>query len=238
MTYKKLTTTALTLAFLASSASMAFAGGSSNGTSNCQLVYGGGQVCNQNVTFTINKLVQEPNSNGVFVDNVTVNDPNKYTPGQTVVYKIRVQNTANKELDNIKVTDTLPQFVTFVSGNNISYNKSNNTFTYNISSLQPNQTNEETYTAQVVQDSTLPQNEAVICGPEMTNTATAQLGAYSATDQSEICVTRTIINMPQKVFQTPPLKQTPSTGPEMLSLAALIPSGALGVFLKRKSKKI
>ena len=34
------------------------------GQSNCQIIYGGGEVCEEQVKFTINKLVQKPGKGG------------------------------------------------------------------------------------------------------------------------------------------------------------------------------
>ncbi len=106
---------------------------------------------------------------------------------------------------------------------------------FNIDRLNRNQSREFTFTGKTAEANALPQDKAVICGAETTNRVTARVNEFQASDQAEICIEKG--QVPAKVFEAPKdLKQTPSTGPEMLSLAALIPLGGLGAYFNRKSK--
>ena len=71
-------------ALLFASTGSALAAGSE---SNCQVIYGGGEVCETKVKFTINKLVQNPGKGGNYVENLNINDP-RLKPGQNVNFKI------------------------------------------------------------------------------------------------------------------------------------------------------
>src|SRR3990167_6356525 len=105
----KLLTIILSATFLLVSAQVAAA----SGTSNCSPIYGGGQVCQPNMKFTIDKLVQKPGGN--FVDNLTIND-SLIAIGQDVVFQLKIKNTGDVKIEKIDVTDTLPAELSFVSG--------------------------------------------------------------------------------------------------------------------------
>ncbi len=226
---KKLFAIAAATLIALTTASAAYAGG----TSNCQIIYGGGQVCQKNLKFTINKLVQKPGKGGGdFVENLTINDP-RFAPGQSVQFKIVVENTGDTDITNLNVVDTFPQFVTFMSGvGNASAGNTQDTFV--VGSLPKGKKAEFVITAKIADAANLPSDQTITC---VTNNvvATAQDGSQGS-DNAQLCIEKPIVNVqptPQ-ILEKPFVKNIPSTGPETDVLFGLVSTGALGYFLKRK----
>ena len=217
------------------STNVAFAG--SGGYSTCQIVYGGGEVCPPELSYTLNKLVQKPGSitntkggqktGGEFVENLTINDP-KFAPKDSVTYKVVVTNTGKETITNMNVTDTLPAELSFVSGPG-KFDANKKTLTFNIDKLDPSKSAEFFIIAKVNENAS---SENIFCPINRVNAVDSKRN--TADDEAMICVTQP--SAPVNVEKVPPMKQTPSTGPELFSLAALIPTGALGFYLRRKAK--
>lgn len=223
------TSIALTGAFLATAGSAIAAG-----ESNCQVVYGGGEVCQEKIQFTIDKKVQRPTKGADFVDNLSIND-SRFQAGNTVTFKIRITNTGDKTIEKLNVVDTLPQYMTFLSGVG-TYNSADNTVHYTISNLEKGSTNEQTLVVKVADAANLPSNQGVTC---LTNAVSATDNrGVSANDSSAFCVEKQIISSKPTpaVFESVPVKKIPETGPEMLSLIALIPAGLAGIAIRKKTK--
>lgn len=202
------------------------------GTSTCQTIYGGGQVCQNQVQFTINKLVQSPTKGGNFVENLTVNDP-RFSPSQNVNFKIVIQNTGTNDITNLSVVDQFPQFVTFVSGvGNAPVGASQINFV--VGSLPKGQKTEFIITAKIADAGNLPSNQAINC---VTNnvTATATDGTQ-ASDNAQLCIEKSVVvaTPTPEILAKPMVKNIPATGPEMDVLLGLISSGALGFYLRKK----
>lgn len=201
-------------------------GSGAYGTSDCQMIYGGGEVCNTAVSYQLNKQVQTVKKGGEFVENLTIND-HKFVAGETVNYKITVKNTGKDTVKDLRITDTLPGQLEFASAKNGKYNNDNRTVTFTVNSLDNGKSAEFIISTKVKND--------VNASCPINNVTSIDSNGNAAEDTAMICIDHESI--PTKgptVQQTPPMKQTPSTGPEMLSLAALIPTGALGMYLKRK----
>lgn len=228
MNFKKsFTTVFITGAFLAS-AGMSYAAGS-----NCQVIYGGGEVCNNNIQFSINKLVGIPNTSN-FADNLTVNDA-KYSAGQSIPFKIIITNTGNNKIGHVKVTDVLPQYLTWVSGDG-SWDANARTITFNVNNLEAGRAQQFMINAKVVDNNQLPQDQGTVC---VVNQANAfEDSGTTASDSSQVCITRQVVTTAPtpEVFTTVPPKKIPSTGPEMIPLLGLIPAGLTGFALRKKSK--
>ena len=228
---KKLTSIAFAAALLLSVAGTAFAAG---GSSNCQGVYGGGEVCQTQVKFTINKLVQMPGKGGGdFVENMGVNDP-RFSPGQNVNFKIVITNTGRADITNLNVVDTFPQFVTFVAGvgnSNVGASQIN----FVVGSLPQGKSVEYVITGKIADEGNLPNNQAVTC---VTNNVSATTSdGQKASDNAQLCIEKNVLGAtpgPQ-IFNKQQVQNIPSTGPELGYLFGLIPTGALGFYLKRKS---
>lgn len=216
----------LTIAFLATTGSVNASG------SQCQVIYGGGQVCDKKIQFSIDKLVQIPSKGGEFVDNININDP-KYQASQTVVFKIVISNTGKDKIETIKVTDTFPQFLSFVSGAG-TWDNNAHTLTFDINNLDAGKAVSFLITAKVADDQNLPKDQSSICVANRVN-ATENNGA-SASDSSQVCITRVVTTPTPMIYQKVPVKDIPKTGPELLSLLGLAPLGAAGYFLRKKAR--
>jgi len=204
------------------------------GTSNCQIVYGGGEVCESKIQFTIDKKVQAPNKGGEFVDNLTIND-HRFIPGNNASFKIIVKNTGDATIEKLNVTDTLPAYLTFVSGPG-NYNESNRTLSYTIDKLEKGKTHEQTFVVTIATADNLPANQGIVC---ITNEAMATDNkGTQAKDAASLCVQKetTGAKPTPQVFEKTPVKKIPETGPEMLPLLGLIPAGLAGIAMRRKSK--
>jgi uncharacterized repeat protein (TIGR01451 family) len=177
-------------------------------------------------------MVEVPNSTN-FTDNLTVNDA-KYTAGQTVPFKIIITNTGNNKIGHIKVVDTLPQFLTFVSGDG-TWNANSKTIAFDINNLEAGRAQQFMFDAKVADNNQLPQDQVTVC---VTNQAQAnEDSGATASDSSQVCISRQIVATPTPViFTTVPPKKIPNTGPEMLPLLGLIPAGITGLLLRKKSK--
>ena len=227
---KKLSTLALTGAFLATAGS-AIAAGDYYGTSNCQVIYGGGEVCNTDVTFTINKMVGVPNKSD-FVENLNVNDAN-YSADSTIPFKIVVTNTGKNKINHVRVTDTLPSYLTYVSGGG-TWDQNARTITFDLNGLEAGKSQQYVITTKVVGENQLPKDKASLC--VINQVQAFEDNGAKAQDSSQVCISKTVI--PQKnapVYPSVPVKTIPNTGPELLPLLGLIPAGLTGLFLRKKA---
>lgn len=230
MNFKKLIATSLITAAFLATAGIAIADGTGYGTSNCQVIYGGGQVCPTTLQFSIDKKVLAPTKGGTFVDNLGFND-SKFQPGDQVSFKITLKNTGDKTIDQITVVDTLPAYLTFTSGPGV-YDATSRTITYIIKNLASGQSNNQTVVATIANVDSLPKDQGVMC---LTNNVKGNDNQSDvANDSSAFCIQKEV--MTPKVFTTIPPKSIPNTGPEMLPLLGLIPAGLAGFTLRKKSK--
>ena len=222
----------VTIAALVVATSQAHAGAS---VSQCQMIYGGGEVCPPSIKFTLDKKVQNPTT-GAFVDNLGVNDP-KYKASQKITFKITISNTGTAAIENVTITDTLPQFIGFDSGSG-NYDRATNKFSVTINKLEVGESKTFDLVGRAADAKTLPQDKGMVC-PINTVDAKENKGT-GAQDSSQVCIEKEVTT-PGKggpVVQ-PPVKvtTTPQTGPEMFTLAALIPAGLTGFYLRRKASK-
>lgn len=216
--------------------STAFAAGNAGGSSKCQIIYGGGEVCEKQVKFTIDKTIQTPGKGGgSFVDNLTINDP-KFSANQDVNFKIVIENTGDSEISNLNVVDFLPDLMTFKSGNG-SLDANKRTLSFDTGKITAGKKLEFIVTLKVVDEKNLPSNQGVTC---LVNTvkATESNGAM-AEDSSQACVQKQVLGAQPTpaVFAQIPVKTVPATGPELFSLFGLIPMGAAGIYFRRKSQR-
>jgi len=200
------------------------------GTSNCQVIYGGGESCNPEIKFTLDKKVQKPTKGGEMVDNLSINDE-KFISGQDVVFKITIHNTGNQNI-TLTVVDTLPQYVDFISGGTYDNDKRtvNNTI-----ELNPDQKKDINIVTRVVSNEKLAQDKTITCVTNIVR-GTGNNGA-TADDASQFCIEKRVVAKPTpQVFEATPVKKIPETGPEMLPLLGLIPAGIAGFAMRRKFK--
>lgn len=192
---------------------------------NCQPVYGGGQICSQNVNLSVNKKVQNPQNNS-FVDNLGVTDPH-YAPNQNVSFEITITNNGDSTTD-VTLNDLLPQFTTLSDGST----------TMQVKDLKPAESRKLMLVARTVDGSQLP--NAVTC---VINQVIATGNGQSTQDSAQFCIEKTgqpvQVTTTQgglKVFPVTKAQKTPPTGPEAFALFALIPSGIAGFVLRKKTK--
>lgn len=208
---------------------------SASGEVVCQPTYGGvyGGPCVPSVDLTIDKKVQNP-STGVFVDNLSVNDP-KFAPEQVITFKIVVTNTGSKNLDTVTVKDIFPSFVTFSGGAGF-YDASKNTLTLTLDSLKSGESRTFTIGGRVASLKDLPSDKMISC---VINQAQATSENQTVSDNAQLCIEKVQPSVTKgglPIMPSVPVKQTPSTGPEMALLFGLIPMGSLGYFLRKKSQ--
>lgn len=201
----------------------------------CQPIYGGGQTCIQVGNILINKTVQNPQT-AAFVDNLNINDP-KFAPASSVKFNITVTNTGSSTINKTTVKDTLPQFVSFVSGSG-SFDFNTKILTFDVGNLAAGESRTFTIAAKVADGGQLPADQGITCVVNQAM-ATAENGQQSS-DNSQFCIQKPVLGETKgglKVFPAPAVTTTPSTGPEMLSLIGLIPTGLFGFLLRRKASK-
>jgi len=201
----------------------------------CQPIYGGGQTCVQVGNTLINKTVQNPQT-GAFVDNLNVNDP-KFTPTSSVTFHITVTNTGSSTINKTTVKDTLPSFINFVSGPG-SFDSNTKVLTFDVGNLAAGESRTFTIAAKVTDQGQLPQDQGITC---VVNQAisTSENGQQSS-DNSQFCIQKPVLGETKgglKVLPSPQITITPPTGPEMLPLIGLIPTGIFGFFLRKKASK-
>lgn len=208
-------------------------------TPSCTLLFGGGQTCVQDRDFSVNKQVQEPGSKD-FRDNLTATS-NRFTSGQTITFRITIKNTANGDLSNLTITDTIPRHLTYTKGDG-TFDKSNQTFSAKIDKLEKGKSKTLTLVTTVITADKLPSVPSPLC---LSNQASAKVGNKTSTDITTFCVNNekptaqtqitpgnTKGGLP--VFGQISPTQTPGTGGELLSLLSLPTFGALGYFLRNK----
>lgn len=201
----------------------------------CTQVYGGGQSCVTTNEFSIKKTVQTPGkAGGAYVDNLSINDA-KYSPTQIVSFKITVKNTGSQVIPTLTITDTFPQFISYVSGiGNFDSNSKKLTFT--VTNLQPGQSQTYDITGKIAEANLMPSDQGVIC--LINQAAGTDASGATNTSSSQFCVEKAVLGTSFPVYTTKGgITTTPATGPEMLPLLALIPGGLGGLLLRRKSIK-
>jgi uncharacterized repeat protein (TIGR01451 family) len=177
----------------------------------------------------------------IFVDNLTINDK-RFQPNQEVKFEFSVTNTGSEVLNELTFKDVLPGFVDFVSGPG-NFDESTNTLTLNITNLNPGETTKFVMITRVVASNLLPAGQGVVC---TVNQASVVFGSEESKDNSQFCIEKEVTtgaNIPTTtkgglpVMDAPPIKETPDTGPGMLSLLGLIPAGLAGFYIRRRASK-
>lgn len=201
----------------------------SKAIADCTVLYGGGVSCPPSYSFNIVKTVQVPGKGGGnYVNSLSINDP-KYAPGQTVNFQIVVTNTGNQTIPTITVVDTLPTYLNFVSGPG-NYDSNSKTITFTVSNLGSGQTSGPyTLTARFADSNNLPTDQGIVC--VVNHVVGTDNNGANQVSESEACVQKSVLSVstPVKVITTP------STGPEMLPLLALLPGGLAGFIIRKKS---
>lgn len=172
---------------------------------NCTTQYGGGQTCVSTGQLLVNKRVFDPETNGL-VDNTK----HAFSAGQGVNFTVDVKNVGDVTLTNIRLIDTLPNFLEWAAGDPLDLT---------IPSLSPGEIVTKTIQTRVKANL----GTANMDCQSNTAVATASNG-MSDRDTASLCV-----------GQLPP--KTPASGPEAWQLVLTAPLwlGGVGMYLRRKS---
>lgn len=204
----------------------------------CQPIYGGGQTCTQSGNVAIDKKIVHPKTN-ILVDNIGIND-DKFAPESIATFQLAVTNTGGTKISRVKVTDIFPQNITFVAGVG-NFDTSTKILSFEINDLNPNETKTFNIVGKIASANDLPVDRGIVC---VVNQATAKdvSASQESRDTAQLCIQKDLpVTQPTetkggiKVFAPQKTFTTPATGPEMLPLFALLPTGILGAFLRKKA---
>lgn len=206
----------------------------SSAFAECTQNYGGSQSCTSSNAFSVEKMVLKPGTSD-YVDNLSINDP-KYSPSNTVSFKIIVKNTGSSDISKLTVSDKFPQFVSFATGNG-NFDSNTGTLSFDVTNLKAGEVRTFIVTGKLADANLMPSDQGIIC---LINQAQAtDTNGATNTSNSQFCVQKNVLGTSQpQVFTTKGgLTTTPATGPEMLPLIGLIPSGLGGLLLRKRSVK-
>src|SRR3990167_11521089 len=123
-----------------------------------------------------------------YVDNNSPSDA-RFAPDGRVYFQIKVKNTSNVNLNNVEVSDIMPNEVVAVEGPG-AYNEQTKTISWKYESLKAGEERTEKIIAQINPQNALPANKGVIC---MINKSTVRAaGAYDE-DTAQFCVEKQVI---------------------------------------------
>ncbi len=123
---------------------------------------------------TIDKKVKKPGTDNYY-DNLFASDY-KFSPEQEVVFLVKVKNTGDKGLEDVKYQDILPEYLKHVAGD------MDETFDLDIG-----QTKEFEIKAQVVSKDSLPNSQGTYC---VVNKAEAWMNGDKDSDTSQVCISK------------------------------------------------
>lgn len=177
----------------------------------CETQYGGNQVCVATGQLQINKKIWDPGRKE-WVDNLYIGDY-KFKTSEVVKFKLIVKNVGDNDLRNVKVTDTLPDFLFFTGVT---------PFEFKFDILGPGVTEEREVEARVVAESQLKVNQD--CDVN-TAEATSDEGEKDK-DTAKLCVTKQVLGV----------STLPKTGPSKTLVLLALSAGFFlaGIVLKIK----
>ncbi len=190
--------------------------------------YGGGG----GKTILVDKLVGkvETTTKGgdpviTFVDNLSPSDP-RFSPGQGILFKIRVKNTSNEPLIGVKVKDFVPSFLDPIEGPG-TFDVNSRIITFEAGDFDPDVERTFTIKMKVLSQDQLPSDKGLFC---LVNKAEASNEEAFDEDTAQFCIEKQVqgVTIPTSV---------PSAGPELgvLLLSAELAFLAIGLGLKKKT---
>ncbi len=190
--------------------------------SGCTPIYGGGVSCPPSVQILIDKTVRNP-IDGMFYDNLT----NRFNPNQEVKYRLDVQNTSDQTVTNVKVVDTLPKHLKFISGQGSwTYDTTSNTLSTTISELKAREVVRYELITNVVDTATLQAVMGSLTVDCIVNVAEVSVNDRSDDDSAQVCVEKSVLGTPA----------LPTSGPKETAVLAM---GAIGLLVVgRKLSKV
>ena len=183
--------------------------------------YKGGSSTSIMVDKTVSRALTTKGGITAYVDNNSPTDT-RFAPGATVYFQVKVKNTSNVTLNNVEVSDIMPNEIIAVEGPG-TYNENSKTITWKYDSLKAGEEKTEKIIAQIKGQNQLPADKGVMC---MINKSTVRAGNNYDDDTAQFCVEKQVIGA----------KQVPTAGPEYGILLTTLSFASLGagVYLKRK----
>lgn len=132
----------------------------------------------------VDKLVRHP-QNGEYVDNLGINDP-KFSAESSVFFKIIVENTGEATLDEINVTDFLPEYLQYISGG--SYNTDTREVKFSFQNVASGERRSTILQAKVNPLSQLPVEKTILCPINKVVASSPQDG--SDEDTAQLCIAK------------------------------------------------
>jgi len=182
----------------------------------CETLYGGGETCVRTGELQIDKKIWNPESKE-YVDNFGFTSY-KFGTAEEVKFKLIVKNVGDETLENIKVTDELPEYLFFTNGS---------TDTYYLNRLSPGDSWEFIVYSQVKAQSQL-SDKSLDC--DVINVGRADAGDEHGRDTAQLCIT-------QKVLGAKILPKTGDNTPFIIFGASLAVA-MLGFALIKVGKKV
>lgn len=220
-------------------------------TSTCKPIFGGGETCKSSGNLIIDKTIKNPATNS-FVNSLPQNVA--LTSGQELTFQITLTNNNNSNIANITITDNLPQYLNYVGGAG-NFNKDKREVIISLDKLEGNATKSYVIVTRIVNENALPKDKNTTC---IANQAQVKAGTRVSADNVQFCISKdgqatqgtssfpTLEPKPvtmtqpttkggQTIYPTPGVKNSPSTGPEMLGLIALLPAAGAGLYLRKRT---
>jgi uncharacterized repeat protein (TIGR01451 family) len=184
------------------------------------------------INIVIDKLVSMPGTTKggetEFVDNLSPSDP-RFAPGDTIVFKLKVQNTSDTELNDVTVSDFLPGSVTFVDGDGELNDEGD--VVINAGTFGAGEVKEFTINVRARAQNELPADQGLVCE---INRGHVQADEAEDDDTAQFCIEKQVIGVPGAPERVPAV---PQAGPQMGILLIGSQLGLLGtgIYLRRKS---
>lgn len=211
---------------------------------NCQPIYGGAGSCEQNSPILINTEVNNPESR-VYVDNLLADDPH-YKAGDTILFKITLNNPEDAAVNNIEVFNYLPSYVDYVKSEG-KYDKDKRTITFTLNQLKSKETKVYYVEGKVIANEKLPNAEQSRC---VINQARVTAINKVSQDNSLVCLTKdtsaqtnttAVANAATtkgglQIYPSNKSTTTPQTGPEIWAFLSAFLFMGLGFLTRSKAK--
>lgn len=138
-------------------------------------------------TVLVDKKIRSVNDD-IFYDNIT-SEQKLFTEGDQIEFKIVVENKGTSTLNNIKLKDTLPKYLTLLFYPGV-YNKTTNIVETDIDKLDPGQSKEFYIKAKISDLPSTANNSGQKL--QLTNIANASISNTSDSDEAKYFVTKSI----------------------------------------------
>lgn len=222
---------------------------------SCLSIFNGGKSCLTSKIISVKKEIKDPQTN-MYVPFLTTSGP-YFSPDQQIIFRVTVENISNNKLTNITVTDTFPQYMTYVKGNG-TYDTKKKTLNTKFDSLEAKERKTYEITGKIASAKDIPQ--PTMC---FINVASTTVRGSTSQTNTQYCVQKTqttnqqptpeqpttpttkgglpVQDVPTQsnngklVYAPQSLKQVPPTGAETIAWMALLPTGLIGMLLRKRS---